>query len=101
MTAYRRSVTSADGWYGFALDLDETRTALVGLRAAADRLERTAGLGRLEISVTPRGIPDLDEARRYAELGVDQLILRPSDDPRGAGALALIERIGNDLIGRV
>jgi hypothetical protein len=37
-------------------------------------VERPAGLGRLEISVTPPRV-DAEGVRRYAELGVDRLVL--------------------------
>jgi hypothetical protein len=40
---------------------------------------RSAGLGPLEISVTPKGKLDLDAVRRYAALGVQRLIVyRPA-----------------------
>lgn len=38
---------------------------------------RPAALGELEISVTPRQLPDRDEAARFAALGVHRLILMP------------------------
>ena len=99
--AYRRSVERANGWYGFALDLDGTRAALDGLTAASSQFERPVALGRLEISVTPTGIPDRDTARRFAELGVDRLILRPSGDRGGGGLTALVDHVASELIGRV
>ena len=36
---------------------------------------RPAALGELEITITPPGPPDLDTARRYADLGVHRLII--------------------------
>ena len=98
--AYRRSVSSANGWYGFSLDLEGTRAAIDSLRETAARVERPAALGRLEISVTPRGIPIRDEALRFAELGVDRLILWPDSTLDEPGVLAVIDQIGTDLIGR-
>lgn len=84
--AFRRAVEYGNGWYGFALDLAATMNALIGLREAATRYERPAGLGKLEISVTPRpggadeGTADAitDLTASYAELGVDRLIMLPS-----------------------
>lgn len=58
--------------------LDETAKALAQLREAADRYERPAELGALEISITPRGMVNSDMARRYAELGVHRLVFVPS-----------------------
>jgi probable F420-dependent oxidoreductase len=76
--AFRRAIEIASGWYGFAQDLDATAHCLEGLARAAAGKERPAGLGRLEISVTPPpGLPDAATAHRYAELGVDRLILLP------------------------
>src|SRR5947209_4557410 len=50
----RRTVEQAHGWYGYALDLDETASLLAQLREAAGRSPRPASLGELEISVAPR-----------------------------------------------
>lgn len=97
----RRTVQQAQGWYGFALDLDETASLLAGLREAAGRSHRPAELGELEISVAPRIPIDRDMARRFADLGVHRLILIP---PREMDAPALeqwVTSVGNTLIGNV
>jgi probable F420-dependent oxidoreductase len=76
--AFRRAVARANGWYGFAMDPAATKRCLDGLAEAARRVERPAGLGRLELTVTPPpGLPDGDTVARYAELGVDRLVLLP------------------------
>jgi probable F420-dependent oxidoreductase len=100
--AHRKAVTHSQGWYGFALDLEATKKNLDGLAAAAQRYERPAGLGKLEITVTPRGRVDADAVARFADLGVDRLVLT---GPRGtaddADALvAFVEQTGNDLVGK-
>ena len=51
--AFRRAVARAHGWYGYALTPERAAAALEGLRAAAHRTDRPAGLGELEISITP------------------------------------------------
>ncbi len=99
--AYRRAVESADGWYGFALDLAGTARALDGLREAAAKYERPAELGALEISITPRGLPEREEAARFAELGVHRLILRPADGLDEAGLTRHLATVEQSLIGRV
>src|SRR3954451_1035807 len=76
--AYRRAVTLAHGWYGFALDREGTATSLDGLKAAAERYERPADLGPLEISITPRGRVQPEDLAAWAELGVHRLVLLPS-----------------------
>lgn len=88
--AYRRAVEGADGWYGFALDLAGTAHALDRLLDAASRSARPASLGELEISVTPRRLPDRDEAARFAALGVHRLILMP---PGGLDESALTDYV--------
>lgn len=77
--AFRRAVARADGWYGFALDHDAAARCLAGLRDAAAAVARPAALERLEVSVTPRGQLDAAAVARWAELGVDRLIVyRPA-----------------------
>lgn len=75
--AFRRAITHSHGWYGFALTVEQTASMLDGLRQAADRHERPSELGRLEISVTPRGPVDAAAVAAYAALGVDRLIPLP------------------------
>jgi probable F420-dependent oxidoreductase len=78
--ALRRAVTMADGWYGFYLDLQETRSYVEALRQLAREWERPAELGRLEITVTPAGPLDRAVVEQYTELGVDRLVLLPEPD---------------------
>ena len=73
--AYRRAVQRGNGWYGFALDVDQAAASIEGLRRAATEAERPASLGQLEISVTPRVPVDGETVHRFADLGVDRLIL--------------------------
>jgi len=76
--AFDRAVEIAAGWYGFAQDVAGTTRCLDGLRDAAARRQRSAGLGRLEVSITPpAGLPDAATVDSYAALGVDRLILLP------------------------
>jgi len=99
--ALRRSVEQAHGWYGYNLDHDGTARVLDGLREAADRYLRPPELGPLEISVTPRATPDVDSARRYADLGVHRLIVRPSTLGEPEPVERLVDQIGETLVGRV
>jgi len=97
----RRAVEQANGWYGFALDLDETAALLAQLREAAGRNPRPAWLGELEISVAPRVPLEKDIALRFADLGVHRLILIP---PRNMEAPALeqwVKTRGETLVGQV
>jgi probable F420-dependent oxidoreductase len=75
--AFRRAVQHANGWYGFALDLEKTAECLAGLKKAAQEVNRPTSLGSLDISITPGPTLDLDLAKRYADLGVHRLIPFP------------------------
>jgi probable F420-dependent oxidoreductase len=96
--AYRRAVRYGNGWYGYFRDVEGTRQCLAGLEAAAREVERPAGLGRLEISVTPRTGFTVDDAKRYADLGVDRLI--PNSTARTVEDLvAFLSRTAETLAG--
>ncbi len=73
--ALRRAITSCQGWYGFAMDLESTAAAIDGLDAAEDELDRPEWLGDLEVTVTPRETPTLEDLEAYDALGVDRLVL--------------------------
>lgn len=91
--AFRRAVSRGHGWFGNGRSPDDLALHLAGLARAAEEVERPAHLGRLEISflqldpvaVTP------DDARRYAALGVDRLVVYPLplEDPEDV--LAFLE----------
>ena len=75
--AYRRAVARGHGWYGFAMTPETTASCLDGLRVAAERVERPAALGDLEITITPRGRLTADTAAAFAEAGVHRLVPMP------------------------
>jgi alkanesulfonate monooxygenase SsuD/methylene tetrahydromethanopterin reductase-like flavin-dependent oxidoreductase (luciferase family) len=75
--AFRRAVSRGNGWYGFALTPEQAESSIAGLGVAAGQVERRGALGSLSISVTPRGRVDRAMANRYADLGVDRLVLLP------------------------
>nr|WP_134007936.1 LLM class F420-dependent oxidoreductase [Streptomyces sp. 846.5] len=77
--AYRRAVLKGHGWIGGGSSPEDLVTHLDELRKAADEVSRPAQLGRLEINfmqMDPVEV-DADSARRYAELGVDRLLVYP------------------------
>jgi probable F420-dependent oxidoreductase len=98
--ALRRAVSAGQGWFGWNLDPDETARALAELRDAARTTERPAGLGELEITITPNRVPDVDSARRYAELGVHRLALQPPTMD-GSAIEDMINSVGESVVGRV
>ena len=73
--ALRRAITKCQGWYGFALDLEQTRKITQDLTAAASRHARPADLGQLELSVTPRMRLTTEAVREFQSLGIGRLIL--------------------------
>ncbi len=97
--AYERSVQHGNGWFGFALDVEATSTCLDGLKHAAQQVERPAELGRLEISVTPKGRLDADTVKRFADLGVDRLIPFKAAKTE-ADWIDYTRQTGDGLIGR-
>ena len=100
--AYRRAVEQASGWYGFGMTLDQTAGALAKIREAGGRWPRASELGPLEISITPpRGDVNHELARRYADLGVDRLILRPPHLGDVGAYERCVATIGTELVDRV
>lgn len=108
--AFQRSATHGNGWYGFALDVDGTQKCLAGLKEAQQNNVRPSALGELEISVTPMGNMDLDTAKRFADLGVDRLILlSPTKSDKELFSMTTTEQeltdyvkqIGDTVLGRV
>jgi probable F420-dependent oxidoreductase len=97
--AYRRAVTHGHGWYGFGLDVEETRKCVGALREAAKKSARPPDLGTLAISVTPPGYDVPDKATRdaYAAAGVDRLILRPRPEMDAPGLERFAAETGRAL----
>ncbi|MGE5287797.1 MAG: LLM class flavin-dependent oxidoreductase [Micromonosporaceae bacterium] len=98
--AYRRAITTGNGWYGVYLDVEQAAEALAGLRRAAAGCDRPSSLGELEITITPPGPVDRETARRYAGLGVHRLVIQ-SPNADGSGTEELIRTAGDTLIGRL
>jgi probable F420-dependent oxidoreductase len=101
--AWRKAVTHCQGWYGFALDVEQAAKNVAGLRKAAERYERPAALGELEITVTPRGRIDVESVQRFGEAGVDRLVLT---GPRGTAddveaLVAFVEQVGSEVIAKL
>jgi probable F420-dependent oxidoreductase len=75
--ALRRAVTMGNGWYGFALTVEQAKQQIDGLRRAAEQHRRPPELGELEISVTPVGTFDRRSVEAYAAAGVHRLVVLP------------------------
>ncbi|MEU4193640.1 LLM class F420-dependent oxidoreductase [Kribbella sp. NPDC026611] len=96
--ALRRAVATAQGWYGVYLGVPETAELLARLRTL--EAARPAGLGPLEITITPPGPVHAQTAKEYAALGVDRLVLQPTT-PDGSDLEEVIRSAERDLIGKL
>jgi len=92
--AYRRAVARGHGWIGNGGSPADLIGHLDGLRAAASEVDRSAHLGRLEINFMQINPVEVDAAaaRRYADLGVDRLLLYPLPLENPAEVGAFLER---------
>ena len=78
--ALKRAIRSAQGWYGFALNVEQTAGVLERLKQLAGEIERPANLGELELSVTPGMRLDEENVAAFADAGIERLIaLMPQD----------------------
>ncbi|GHF28949.1 LLM class F420-dependent oxidoreductase [Amycolatopsis deserti] len=96
--AYRRAVARGHGWFGNAASPADLEPHLAGLRRAAREVERPERLGELEITVMQLpGRTTKDDAKRYADLGVDRLLIYPLplEDP---GEVAASLEAHTDLV---
>ncbi len=96
-----RTIEQANGWYGYAYDLDETADVVSQIREAANRYQRPASLGELEISIAPRIPLDKETAQRFAELGVHRLIFIPPPEKDASSLVQWITTLGDTLVGQV
>ena len=71
-------------------------TAIAGLEEAADKYERPAALGDLEISITPLGRTSPTEVDKWTEMGVSRLILlQPGHDQ--SSLVGYVNDVANEL----
>jgi probable F420-dependent oxidoreductase len=74
--AYRRTVRYCAGWFGYNMDLAQTKEQIAAIAAARDKYGRPAELGDVEISVAHKEVLSRDVIAQYAEAGVSRLLLR-------------------------
>jgi probable F420-dependent oxidoreductase len=90
--AYRRTARYARGWYGFNINLEQTRAFIASIARAVDRYGRPAELGPVEITVAPSESLSPSVIDAYAAAGVSRLLMRLPVD----GSLADAERVIRD-----
>ena len=82
--ALKRAVTRCQGWYGFALNVEQTKNCIDRLAAFTERYSRPDTLGPLEISLSPRGRLDEESLTAFQDMGVHRLILMQSGQTEDA-----------------
>ncbi len=87
--ALRRAVRSAQGWYGFGLDVPEAAALIGRLRELECELGRSDHAGSLEITLTPP--LRSTERAAYEDMGVDRLVMVPSNSLDRDGLLAWLD----------
>ncbi len=85
--ALRRAAKYGQGWYGFAMNVEQTESVI-------SRLHEIEGGDQLEISVTPSMRADASTIAAFRDVGVDRIIsLVPQDETRAKQAIdALVEQ---------
>lgn len=92
--AARRAGRLGDGFFPARAKPEELQELLAEMQSAADEAGRDADA----IEVTAGGALDVDGVRRYADLGVDRMVIPPlAFDPDGAREALL--RFGDEVIG--
>ena len=89
-------MTHGNGWYGFALDVETTKSVLENLEIAKSRYKRDSNLGPISISVTPPSRPSKAMREEYAAIGVDRYIpiLASSDE---TSSLKYLDNLNSEL----
>jgi probable F420-dependent oxidoreductase len=96
--AFSRTARLGDGWFGYGLSLEAAAQCIEGIRRAC--AEHGRRFEEIEISVTPKEKPGRDLARRYAELGVNRIVVAPRARD-GAEFVRAIDEAARELIGQV
>ena len=108
--AYRRTVSHAQGWYGFGLEVNQANDCIKELKNVAAGMSRPEELGPIEISVTPSGNIDLERAKQYADIGVERLIvLFPTTSKNELFAKNItsesivdyVKKLGDEVVGKI
>jgi len=74
--AYRRTVRYCQGWFGYNMSLEQSKTHIAALVVARAKYDRRAELGDVEITVAPSETVTRDVIDACREAGVSRLLLR-------------------------
>jgi probable F420-dependent oxidoreductase len=97
---YRRAVEQATGWYGFALSPKSAARHIAQIQVALQQYTRSADLGELEISVTPRVPLTHAVVQQFADLGVHRLIVMPPNHLSITQLEDFVAQLGNDILAK-
>jgi probable F420-dependent oxidoreductase len=90
--AFRRAVSRGHAWLGIGTP-DDLVAHLSSLAKAATEVDRPARLGKLRVYFLPMPFSsDPDDIKRYADLGVEQLVLYPEGVHNAEDAVAFLEK---------
>src|SRR4029079_15452740 len=74
--AYKRTVRYCQGWFGYNMNLEQTRGHIAALAAARENYGRPAELGDVEITVAPSETVTRALIDAYRAAGVSRLLFR-------------------------
>jgi alkanesulfonate monooxygenase SsuD/methylene tetrahydromethanopterin reductase-like flavin-dependent oxidoreductase (luciferase family) len=69
-------VRYCQGWFGYNMSLEQSKTHIAALAVARAKYDRPAELGDVEITVAPSETVTRDVIDAYREAGVSRLLLR-------------------------
>jgi probable F420-dependent oxidoreductase len=78
--ARRRAIRTANGWFAYNTTPESVRDILRVIATETEQIGRPAELGPLELTIIPAGSFDRATADRYAQLGVDRVVVLPRPD---------------------
>jgi len=96
MPALKRVAAYGNAWYGYNLSPEQLGQKLKKLEQLLAANKR--GLREIEIIIHPPKRPSLDEMKRYAELGVSELVLAPWGPRDTQGNIKRLEELARELV---
>lgn len=91
--ALRRAAKKAQGWYGYGMDVLQTKACIDAMDQASETEVRPEELGELEISMAIEAHPTEDLVEKYEDIGVTRLILTSPFQGQWKDRGAIMERI--------
>jgi probable F420-dependent oxidoreductase len=94
--ALKRVANYGNAWYGYSLTPEQLGQKLKKLEQLLAANKRR--LSEIEIIIHPPKRPSLDEMKRYAELGVSELVLAPWGPRDAQGNIKRLEELARELV---